>query len=94
MTLATKSENAEIAVLQSQMETTTTTLGRVEGKVDSLIVKIDTIALLQQELSQLKDEIVEIKKGQARRDALIKWTIGLIVAISGVIGTLTLALKK
>lgn len=75
--IATKSENADIAVLQSEMKDVKNALLRIETKVDSIALVQNEVQALKMEINSLKVEIKELKNSKT----LLNWVVPFVASI-------------
>ena len=77
--MSTQSENAEIAVLQTQMADNKAQLNRVEGKVDALVTSVNNLALVQTDINEIRREINELKSHRFQTN----WLYPTLAAAAG-----------
>ena len=80
--MASKSRDAEIAVLQTQMEEVKATGGRIEGKVDGLITRFDNALssfVTQEQLKTLEENF----SNDLKRARNFNWITHTLSAILG-----------
>lgn len=58
----TKSQNSEIAVLQTEVKNMSKDLTEVKNHLLSLIKKVDDLTIAQTEISELRTEVTYLKK--------------------------------
>lgn len=103
MTLATKSENAEIAVLQDQMGTVKEDIREVKNDVKTLLGRFDIVLSLRAEIDALKVDqtnqklltdakIAELKSANFRNKIVYPTIAGLFAGLA--VALIVLVLKK
>jgi len=71
--MATKSENADIAVLQTEMKTVNETLGKIDSKLTVMDEKLDVA-------NSLEKRVTTLEKARAKN-----WIFNTLSAIAGAV---------
>lgn len=67
--------------LETQMSNVTSEVAEVKGLVKEVILKIDNITSLQNEVQNLKQDILELKKRTDRNKWVVPTTVGTVMTV-------------